>query len=292
MEATTMTDDNAGTSWGPWRTPAGTPDLTDVIYERCTRSTGGSVARITINRPDRLNAMTSHTMKEMMVAVDLANGDDSVGVVVLQGAGDRAFSSGGDLGWEGERSRADWFFDVPPNHVVRFSLQPVIAAVRGYAIGGGNHLAYTCDLTIAADNAVFGQVGPRIGSPADGYMVRYLIRVIGAKRAREMWLTRRRITAQEALEWGLVNQVVPLAELDDAVLASCDLILDGSPTCIRILKAVFDTEIDEMAGDVRRAAHLLAPGFVGGPEAREAQLAFKEKRAPRFWPIPDPEETP
>src|SRR5690625_4812345 len=158
-----MTQTTTTTSWSPWVTPADAPKLEDVIYERCTRSTGGSVARITINRPDKLNAMTKQTMKDLMVAIDAANSDDSVGAVVLQGAGDRAFSTGGDVGWESDRSRADWFFDVPPNHTVRFSLKPVIAAVRGYAIGGGNHLAYTCDLTIAADNAVFGQIGSRVG---------------------------------------------------------------------------------------------------------------------------------
>ncbi|MFJ2033176.1 enoyl-CoA hydratase-related protein [Streptosporangium sp. NPDC087985] len=281
-----MSAEESTVEWTPWVVPPNAPKLDEVIYERCNRTTGGSVARITINRPDRLNAMTSHTMREIMEAVNAANDDDTVGVVVLQGAGDRAFSSGGDVSWEGNRTRADWFFDVPPNHTVRFSLKPVIAAVRGYAIGGGNHLAYTCDLTIAADNAVFGQIGSRVGSPADGYMVRYLVRVIGAKRAREMWLTRRRLSAQEALEWGLVNQVVPLAELDEAVLAMADRILDGSPTCIRILKAVFDQEIDEMAGDVRRTAYLTAPRFVGGDEAKEAVLAFKEKRPPRFWPVP------
>lgn len=268
----------------PWAADQKAPGFKDIIYERAVRSTGGAAARITINRPQRHNAFTRDTMKEMMVAIDHANRDASVGVVVLQGAGDRAFSSGGDVAWEAERSAADWYFDVPPNHVVRFSSQPVIAAVRGYAIGGGNHLAYTCDLTIAADNAVFGQIGSRIGSPADGYMVRYLVRVIGAKRAREMWLTRRRISAQEALSWGLVNAVVPLAELDDEVLIWCDRVLDGSPTCVKILKAVFDDEIDEMAGDVRRTAHLIAPNFGESAEAREAQSAFFEKRAPKFWP--------
>jgi dihydroxynaphthoic acid synthetase len=270
----------------PWAPDPSAPDFKDVIYERCTRATGGSAARLTINRPDRLNAFTRDTMKELMVGIDYANQDASVGVVVLQGAGDRAFSSGGDVRWEADRSAADWYFDVPPNHVVRFSSQPVIAAVRGYAIGGGNHLAYTCDLTIAADNAVFGQIGSRVGSPADGYMVRYLIRVIGAKRAREMWLTRRRIPAQEALEWGLVNAVVPLDQLDDEVLLWCDRVLDGSPTCVKILKAVFDEEIDEMAGDVRRMAHLIAPNFGASAEAREAQSAFFEKRPPAFWPEP------
>jgi naphthoate synthase/2-ketocyclohexanecarboxyl-CoA hydrolase len=268
----------------PWAADPGAPEFKDIIYERAARSTGGAAARVTINRPQRRNSFTRDTMKEMMVAIDHANRDASVGVVVLQGAGDQAFSSGGDVAWEAERSAADWYFDVPPNHIVRFSSQPVIAAVRGYAIGGGNHLAYTCDLTVAADNAVFGQIGSRIGSPADGYMVRYLVRVIGAKRAREMWLTRRRISAQEALSWGLVNAVVPLAELDDEVLVWCDRVLDGSPTCIKILKAVFDDEIDEMAGDVRRTAHLVAPNFGESAEAREAQSAFFEKRAPRFWP--------
>jgi dihydroxynaphthoic acid synthetase len=269
----------------PWTQDPQAPELKDIIYERAIRSVGGgAAARITINRPERRNSFTRDTMKEMMVAIDHANRDPMVGVVVLQGAGDKAFSSGGDVAWEADRSAADWYFDVPPNHVVRFSSQPVIAAVRGFAIGGGNHLAYTCDLTVAADNAVFGQIGSRIGSPADGYMVRYLVRVIGAKRAREMWLTRRRISAAEALDWGLVNAVVPLAELDDEVLVWCDRVLDGSPTCIKILKAVFDEEIDEMAGDVRRTAHLIAPNFGQSAEAREAQQAFFEKRAPQFWP--------
>jgi dihydroxynaphthoic acid synthetase len=271
-----------------WAQDPAAPEFKDIIYERALRLVGGgAAARVTINRPERRNSFTRDTMKEMMVAVDHANRDPQVGVVVLQGAGDKAFSSGGDVAWEAERSPADWYFDVPPNHIVRFSSQPVIAAVRGFAIGGGNHLAYTCDLTVAADNAVFGQIGSRVGSPADGYMVRYLIRVIGAKRAREMWLTRRRISAQEALEWGLVNAVVPLDQLEDEVFVWCDRVLDGSPTCIKILKAVFDDEIDEMAGDVRRAAHLIAPNFGESAEAREAQRAFFEKRPPRFWPEAD-----
>jgi dihydroxynaphthoic acid synthetase len=270
----------------PWAPDPAAPAFEDIIYERCTRSLGGGAARITINRPTRHNSFTRFTMKEMMVAVDHANRDDHVGVVVLQGAGDKAFSSGGDVAWEADRSAADWYFDVPPNHVVRFSLKPVIAAVKGYAIGGGNHLAYTCDLTVAADNAIFGQIGSRVGSPADGYMVRYLIRVIGAKRAREMWLTRRRVSAQEALEWGLVNAVVPLDRFEEEVLTWCSMVLDGSPTCIRILKATFDTELDEMAGDTRRLAHLIAPGFGSSEEAREAQEAFFNKREPDFWPEP------
>lgn len=273
-------------SFTPWEVPDKLPVLKDVLYERCTRNLGGSVARITINRPEKLNAFTNKTMKELMQAVEVANRDPSVGVVVLQGAGDRAFSTGGDVAWEGERTTADWFFDVPPNHVVRFSSKPVIAAVRGYAIGGGNHLAYTCDLTVAADNAIFGQIGSRHGSPADGYMVRYLVRVIGAKRAREMWLTRRRIDARTALEWGLCNAVVPLADHEKEVLKWCSYVLDGSPTCVKILKAVFDLEIDEMAGDVRRYAHMIHPNFVESEEAHEAQRAFFEKRPPGFWPEP------
>ncbi|RPI09095.1 MAG: 1,4-dihydroxy-6-naphthoate synthase [Actinobacteria bacterium] len=273
-------------TFSAWEVPANLPKLADVLYERCTRSIGGSVARITINRPHKLNAFTNKTMKELMSAVEVANRDPSVGVVVLQGMGDKAFSTGGDVAWEGERTTADWFFDVPPNHVVRFSSKPVIAAVRGYAIGGGNHLAYTCDLTVAAGNAIFGQIGSRHGSPADGYMVRYLVRVIGAKRAREMWLTRRRIDAKTALDWGLINAVVPLAEHEKEVLKWCSYVLDGSPTCIKILKAVFDLEIDEMAGDVRRYAHLIHPNFVESDEAHEAQKAFFEKRAPSFWPEP------
>ena len=272
--------------WSPWEIPAGLPPMGDILYDRCTRSIGGSAARITINKPKVMNALTSRNMKELMIAIDVANRDPSVGVVILQGAGDRAFCTGGDVKWEGERTTADWFWDQPPQHSVRFSTKPVIAAVRGYAIGGGNHLAYTCDLTVAADNAIFGQIGSRHGSPADGYMVRYLVRVIGAKRAREMWLTRQRISAEKALDWGLINAVVPLADHEKEVLHWCDMVLDGSPTCIRILKAVFDQEVDEMAGDVRRMAHLISPNFVESDEAHEAQKAFFEKRPPNFWPKP------
>src|SRR5690606_38433587 len=144
---------NTDAIFSPWQVPVGLPDLGDVLYERCTRSTGGSVARVSINRPQVLNAFTNKTMKDIMGAIDVANRDPSVGVVVLQGVGDRAFSTGGDVKWEAERPAADWFFNVTPNHTVRFSTKPVIAAVRGYAIGGGIHLVYSCDLTIAADNA-------------------------------------------------------------------------------------------------------------------------------------------
>lgn len=258
-------------------------EFDDLIVEKRQREDGAAVGRITINRPHVLNAMTRHTMLEMMEAIELLNADQQIGVVVLTGAGDRAFCSGGDVKWEEERSSAQLIIEAPPNQAVRFSLNPVIAAVKGYAIGGGNHLAYTCDFTIAAENAIFGQVGPRIGSPADGYIVRYLIRVVGAKRAREIWMTGRRIDAQTALDWGLANSVASLDAMDDEVDRMCNEILSASPTCIRILKAAFDQEIDEMAGDVRKTAHLMAPGFADGPEAGAAREGFLEKVEVDYW---------
>lgn len=267
--------------WSGWVTAKDT--FNDLIVEKRERSDGAAVGRITINRPDVLNAMTRHTMLEMMQAVELMNEDPQIGVVVLTGAGDRAFCSGGDVKWEEERSSAQLIIEAPPNQAVRFSLSPVIAVVKGYAIGGGNHLAYTCDFTIAAENAIFGQVGPRIGSPADGYIVRYLTRVVGAKRAREIWMTGRRIDAELALEWGLANAVAPLDGIDDEVDRLCDEILSASPTCIRILKAAFDREIDEMAGDVRKTAHLMAPGFADGPEAGAAREGFLNKSEVDYW---------
>lgn len=269
--------------WEPWAKASGF-DFTDIIYEKKRYAAGGGVARITINRPDRLNAFTAHTMEEIATALDDASHDPGTGVVVLTGAGDRAFSSGGDVEWEaGGGLRRQFYHSLPPNHFLRLCRKPIIAAVKGYAIGGGNHLAYCCDFTIAADNAIFGQNGPRVASPADGYPVAYLTRVVGAKRAREMWMLCRRYSAEQALAMGLVNAVVPLANLEDEVDKWCEEILALNPTCIEVLKAAFDSDIDYLAGSFGRISSLMAPGFFEGPDPKEAADAFFNKRKPDFW---------
>jgi dihydroxynaphthoic acid synthetase len=275
-------------AWTSWDGNTGF-DLQDVIYERKYRDSGGGIARITINRPERLNAFTDRTIGEIATALDDASHDRSVGVVVLTGAGDRAFSSGGDVEWEAEGGlRRQFYGSFPPNHYLRMCRKPVIAAVRGFAIGGGNHLAYCCDFTIAAENAIFGQNGPRVASPADGYPVAYLTRVVGAKRAREMWMLCRRYNARQALEMGLVNAVVPLDKLDEEVDRWCEEILDLNPTCIEVLKATFDSDIEYMAGSFGRLSSLMAPNFFEGPDPKEATEAFFAKRKPDFWQFRKP----
>ncbi len=270
-------------AWSEWQ-KVGDFTFTDVIYEKKYLDSGGGVARVTINRPDRLNAFTDHTISEIATALDDASHDRGIGVVVLTGAGDRAFCSGGDIAWEaGGGLRRQFYHSLPPNHYLRMCRKPLIAAVRGYAVGGGNHLAYFCDFTIAAENAIFGQNGPRVSSPADGYIVAYLTRVIGAKRAREMWMLCRRYNARQALEMGLVNSVVPLDKLDEEVDKWCAELLSVNPTCLEVLKASFDSDVDYMAGSMGRMSSLMAPDFFDGPDPKEAADAFFNKRKPDFW---------
>ena len=221
------------------------PEFEDLLYQ-----VRRNVATITINRPKTLNSLTGATMRELVEALDAAGRDARVGVIVLTGAGDRAFSSGGDVNWEKQGGLARRHVETSPRAVheaIRHAGKPVIAAVKGYALGMGNHLAYYCDLTIAADNAIFGQNGPRVGSPAEGYPVALLQRVVGAKKAREMWMLCRRYTAEQAREMGLVNEVVPLEQLGEAVDRWCQELLQVSPGCLEILKAAFDQEMDGYA---------------------------------------------
>ncbi|MBI3031814.1 MAG: enoyl-CoA hydratase/isomerase family protein, partial [Candidatus Rokubacteria bacterium] len=211
------------------------PAYQDILYEL-----KGHVARITINRPKQYNAFTGDTLKELTLAFEGAGTDEEVGVIVLTGAGDKAFCAGGDVNWEKEGGLERQVLEPYTLHLtVSRCPKPVIARVNGYCIGGGNHLAYFCDFTIAAEHAVFGQNGPRVGSPASGAIVSYLTRVVGAKRAREMSMLCRRYTAQQALEMGLVNAVVPMEKLDDEVTRWCDELLALSPTCLKVLKASF-----------------------------------------------------
>ena len=270
--------------WTAWEKVAGY-DFADIIYEKkYHQELGGGVARVTVNRPRKYNAFTAHTQDEMFHAFYDASHDSLIGVVVLTGAGDH-FGTGGDVEWEEKGLREQFYWRYPPNQLVRLCRKPIIAAVKGWVIGGSHHLAYMCDFTIAADNARFGQNGPRVASPADGYIVAYLVRVVGAKKAREMWMTCRRYTAQEALEMGLINAVVPLDKLEEEVDKWCAEILSLSPGCIEILKASFDSEIDYMAATYGQMSRLMYPDWFAEPECREGPTAFIEKRKPRFWKI-------
>lgn len=252
--------------------------FTDIVY---TKRDG--VARIVMNRPERYNAFRDLTLKEMIRAFNDAAADGSVGVVVLTGAGDKAFSSGGDVEWEAkgglERMHED---PLDVHNAMRNCLKPIIARINGYAIGGGHHIAYFSDFSIAAEHAIFGQNGPRIGSPAGGYIVSYLARVAGAKKAREIWYLCRRYTARQALEMGLVNTVVPMAKLDEEVDKWCREVLALSPSCLKILKASFEAEYDYLRGSGSNLQRMIAPNFFESGEGLEGATAFLERRPPDF----------
>jgi 2-ketocyclohexanecarboxyl-CoA hydrolase len=248
----------------------------DILY-----SIDNGVATITINRPKRLNAFTGDTLDELKDAFERAERDHSVGVVVFTGAGDRAFCSGGDIEWESGGGLEGHDFMLGKQ--IAQLAKPVIARVSGYAIGGGNHLAYFCDLTIAADHSIFGQNGPRVGSPAGGFCVSHSAAVVGHKRAREMWLLCRRYSAQQALDWGLINAVVPLAELDAEVRRWADEMLALSPTCLRTVKASFYHQMEPYLDlNVSHVVKQISPNFFETGEQQEGAAAFLEKRKPDF----------
>lgn len=273
-------------AWKEWEKVTGF-DLKEVIYEKKFRDTSGGVARITINRPERMNAFTNDTLEELGLAIDDADHDPLIGVILLTGAGDN-FGTGGDVVWEssGSAFRKGFYYGMDPDHFIKLSRKPVIAVVRGFCIAGSNHLAYFCDLTLAADNAIFGQNGPRVGSPADAYCVAYASRVMGEKKAREMWMLCRRYSAQEAYEMGLVNKIVPEDKLDEEVDQWCDEILSLSPDCIEVVKASFDAEIEALpAGRLGLQSRLMLPDWFDGEEIKEGQQAFLEKRKPNFWKV-------
>src|SRR5581483_10803420 len=228
---------------------------------------------ITINRPDRLNAFRARTVDELIACFKRAWADKTVGVVCLTGAGDRAFSAGGDQKQRAETGdygpSESGLFEVENLHrVIREIPKPVIAAVNGYAVGGGHVLHVICDLSIAAENATFGQVGPRVGSFDAGLGSAYLARVVGEKRAREIWFLCRRYDAETAERWGLVNRVVPAAELRAEVRRYADEILALSPTALRFLKQSFNAETEHLAGTGQLAFTGLNE-FLESEEARE-----------------------
>jgi 2-ketocyclohexanecarboxyl-CoA hydrolase len=239
------------------------------------------VARITINRPRVLNAFTQDTLDEIENAIDAAEADKRVGVLVLTGTGERAFCSGGDVNWEAGGGLDGVRYGLG-RRVVNCS-KPVIARVNGYAIGGGNHLQYFCDITVAAEHAIFGQNGPRVGSPASGHIVSHSANIIGHKRAREMWLTCRRYSARQMLEWGLINAVVPMSELDAEVRRFADEMLALSPTCLKLIKASFRQHMErELSLEMKDFVLRYEPDYYTTGEQQEGAAAFLEKRKPDF----------
>ncbi|SFD89560.1 1,4-dihydroxy-2-naphthoyl-CoA synthase [Spirosoma endophyticum] len=259
-------------------------------YEEILFSYFDGIAKISINRPHKRNAFTPLTVREMSEAMELARQDERVGVIILTGEGGEAFCSGGDQsvrghgGYVGEDK-------VPRLNVLDLQMQirripkPVIAMVAGYAIGGGHVLHVVCDLSIAAENARFGQTGPKVGSFDGGFGASYLARVVGQKKAREIWLLCDQYDAQEALEMGLVNKVVPLDQLEEVTIAWCRKILDKSPLALRMLKASFNAELDGQAGIQQLAGDATLLYYLS-EEAKEGKDAFLEKRKPDFSKFP------
>jgi len=249
---------------------------TDIIY-----SVENLIGTIAFNRPKTLNAFTQHTIYELEDAFRRAQNDRNVGVIVITGTGERSFSSGGDVNWEKEGGAqredyhlAEMVIDCP---------KAVIARVNGYCIGGANHLAYFCDLTIAAEHAIFGQNGPRVGSPAGGYMVSHAANILGHKRAREMWMLCRRYTAKQMLEWGLINAVVPMDKLDEEVRKWANEIIALSPTCVATVKQSFRHHMAAiMDQDMHAVLQKVRPGYYETGEQLEGASAFLEKRKPDF----------
>jgi naphthoate synthase len=259
-------------------------DLTDVRYE-----VDGGLCWITIDRPERMNSFTAHTVEELIGCFKRAWADGEVGVVALTGAGEKAFCTGGDQKQRAQSGdygpSSSGLFEIEALHrVIRDIPKPVIAAVNGLAIGGGHVLHVICDLSIAASHARFGQAGPRVGSFDAGFGTGFLARVVGEKRAREIWFLCRQYDAGEAERWGLVNRVVEGSELRTEVRRYADDILALSPMALRFLKQSFNQESEHLAGQAALAFSGLHE-FAGSDEAREGVRAFDEKRRPDFAPF-------
>lgn len=260
-------------------------EFIDIEYHTCD-----GIAKITINRPEVRNAFRPLTVLEMSQAFVLAREDQQIGVVILTGKGEKAFCSGGDQKLRGDSGYKD---DSGVHRLNVLDLQrqirtlpkPVIAMVAGYAIGGGHVLHLICDLTIAADNARFGQTGPRVGSFDGGYGASYMARIVGQKKAREIWFLCRQYDAAQALEMGLVNHVVPLAQLEAETVQWCREILANSPLALRCLKAALNADCDGQAG-LQELAGNATMMFYMTAEAQEGRDAFVEKRKPDFSKFP------
>jgi naphthoate synthase len=258
---------------------------TDIGYE-----TAEGIAKITIRRPEVRNAFRPKTLFELHDAFELARDDPAIGVIILCGEGPDAFCSGGDQRIRGDDGYVDEH-GIGRLNVLDLQIQirrlpkPVIAMVAGYAIGGGHVLHLVCDLTIAADNARFGQTGPRVGSFDGGYGMGMLARTVGRKKATEIWLLCRQYDAQEALDMGLVNTVVPLAELETETVEWCRRILEHSPLALRLLKAGLNADTDGLAG-IQQLAGDATLLYYMTEEAQEGRNAFREKRRPDFAKFP------
>jgi naphthoate synthase len=262
-------------------------DYADIRYE----TSGDGIAKITIDRPEVRNAFRPQTVVELSHAFERAREDTGVGVVVLTGEGPLAFCSGGD-----QRVRADTGYVAGGQSVGRFHVtdlhvqmrrlpKPIVAMVAGFAVGGGQVLNVVCDLTIAADNARFGQTGPRVGSFDGGFGAALLAQQVGQKKAKEIWFLARQYDARQALEMGLVNAVVPLEELEEETVRWCREMLELSPFSLRLLKASFHAAEDGMAG-LQQLAHDANLLFYASDEAREGREAYKERRRPDFTKFP------
>jgi naphthoate synthase len=281
MGAVTDTSSSTDVVW----TESG--EYTDIVYA----TTDDGIAKITINRPEVHNAFRPQTIIELSHALNVAREDERVGAIILTGAGDKAFCSGGDQRVRGDSgyktdAGATGRFHVTDLHVqMRRTPKPIVAMVAGWAIGGGHVLHLVADLTIAADNARFGQVGPKVGSFDGGFGASILADLVGPKKAKEIWFLCRQYDAQEALSMGLVNTVVPLAELEATTVAWCREMLQLSPFALRLLKASFHASEDGYAG-IQQLAHDANLLFYGSPEAQEGRDAFKGKRTPDFAQFP------
>ncbi|HEY7859011.1 MAG TPA: 1,4-dihydroxy-2-naphthoyl-CoA synthase [Candidatus Nanopelagicales bacterium] len=279
-----MTDHAGSTLDITWR-PSG--EYEDITYA----TTDDGIAKITINRPEVHNAFRPQTIIEISAALVEAREDESVGVIILTGAGDKAFCSGGD-----QRTRGDSGYQTAAGTTGRFHVtdlhvqmrrcpKPIVAMVAGWAIGGGHVLHVVCDLTIAADNARFGQVGPKVGSFDGGFGASSLAQLVGLKKAKEIWFLCRQYDAAEALEMGLVNAVVPLADLEAQTVSWCREMLALSPFALRLMKASFHASEDGYAG-IQQLAHDANLLFYGSDEAKEGRESFKAKRSPDFGQFP------
>jgi len=257
--------------------------FTDIRYEKSAEG----IAKITINRPEVRNAFRPLTVREMRIALEEAREDTEIGVIILTGEGEKAFCSGGD-----QRVRGDaGYKDSETGHMrlnvldfqreIRTCPKPVVAMVAGYAIGGGHVLHIMCDLTIAADNAIFGQTGPKVGSFDGGYGSSYLARIVGQKKAREIWFLCRQYNAQQALEMGMVNTVVPLKNLEAETLAWSREMLQHSPMALRCLKSSLNADCDGQAGLQEMAGNATMLYYMS-EEGQEGRNAYLEKRKPDF----------
>ncbi len=260
-------------------------EYTDIKYDKAE-----GIAKITINRPEVRNAFRPLTVSEMMDALNDARDDERIGVIILTGEGEKAFCSGGDQKIRGDAGYQDnkgvhRLNVLDFQRAMRSCPKPVIAMVAGYAIGGGHVLHVLCDLTIAAENAIFGQTGPKVGSFDGGYGSSYLARIVGQKKAREIWFLCRQYNAQQALEMGLVNTVVPLERLEEETVQWCREILAHSPLAIRCLKSAMNADCDGQAGIQELAGNATLLYYMT-EEGQEGRNAFVEKRKPDFNRFP------